>query len=101
MRTRDKGPGRNGSCERGFGSSYERLFLEEFPDGIELWSAAEAYRIEYNKVRPHEALSWNRPSPSSTPAPPARLPQASKVKNPATCSTRGICTRAVGDDVRW
>lgn len=22
---------------------------------------AEDYRVEYNTVRPHEALSWNRP----------------------------------------
>lgn len=26
-----------------------------------LQAVAEAYRIEYNKVRPHEFLSWNRP----------------------------------------
>lgn len=58
----------DGSRERGFGSlKYERLFLEQIRDGIELQGAAEVYRIEYNKVRPYEHLSWNRPT-TSTPA---------------------------------
>ena len=62
VRTRVKTPGQNGSRERGFGSlKYERLFLEEIPDAIDLAAHAEAYRIEYNTVRPHENLSWNRP----------------------------------------
>lgn len=62
VRTRVRTPGQNGSRERGFGTlKYERLFLEEIRDGIELQAAAEAYRVEYNKVRPHEYLSWNRP----------------------------------------
>jgi len=62
VRTRVRTPGQNGSRERGFGSlKYERLFLEEIHDGLELQTSAEAYRIEYNKIRPHEALCWNRP----------------------------------------
>jgi len=60
--TRVRTPGQNGSRERGFGSlKYERLFLEEIPDAIDLAAHAEHYRVEYNTVRPHEAIAWNRP----------------------------------------
>lgn len=52
----------NGSRERGFGSlKYEKLFLGEIPDALDLVRHAEDYRIEYNAARPHEALAWNRP----------------------------------------
>jgi putative transposase len=62
VRTRVKTPGQNGSRERGFGSlKYEKLFLEEIPDVLDLIAHAEDYRIDYNTVRPHEALAWNRP----------------------------------------
>jgi transposase InsO family protein len=62
VRTAVKTPGQNGSRERGIGSlKYERLFLEEIPDAIDLAAHVEAYRLEYNTVRPHEALAWNRP----------------------------------------
>jgi transposase InsO family protein len=61
-RTRVKTPGQNGSRERGLGSlKYEKLFLEEIPDALDLVAHAEDYRVEYNTVRPHEALAWNRP----------------------------------------
>ncbi len=39
---------------------YERLFLDEIPDALELAERAEACRVEYNTVRPHEAIAWNR-----------------------------------------
>ncbi len=62
VRTRVRTPGQNGSRERGFGSlKYGRLFLEEIDDALDLVTHAEGYRIEYNTVRPHEALAWNRP----------------------------------------
>lgn len=62
VRTRVRTPGQNGSRERGFGSlKYERLFLEEIPDALDLAAHVEGYRIEYNTVRPHEAIAWNRP----------------------------------------
>ncbi len=61
-RTRVRTPGQNGSRERGFGSlKYEKLFLEEIPDALDLVRHAEDYRIAYNTVRPHEAFAWNRP----------------------------------------
>jgi putative transposase len=62
VRTRVRTPGQNGSRERGFGTlKYERLFLEEIDDVLDLTVHAEQYRVDYNTVRPHEALSWNRP----------------------------------------
>jgi putative transposase len=62
VRTRVKTPGQNGSRERGFGTlKYERLYIDEIDDALMLAKRAEDYRIEYNQIRPHEALSWNRP----------------------------------------
>lgn len=62
VRTRVKSPGQNGSRERGFGTlKYERLFLEEIDNALALVEHAEAYRIDYNTIRPHEHLAWNRP----------------------------------------
>lgn len=62
VRTRVRSPGQNGSRERGFGTlKYERLYLDEIDDAIMLAKHAEHYRIEYNTIRPHEALAWNRP----------------------------------------
>jgi len=62
VRTRIRTPGQNGSRERGFGTpKYERLFLDEINDAVMLATHAEEYRIEYNQVRPHQALAWNRP----------------------------------------
>lgn len=55
VRTRVKSPGQNGSRERGFGTlKYERLFLDEIPDALELIQRAEDYREEYNTIRPQE-----------------------------------------------
>lgn len=63
VRTRVKTPEQNGSRERGFGClKYERLYLEDVTDALALVEHAEAYRVEYNTVRPHEAIAWNRPA---------------------------------------
>jgi putative transposase len=63
MRARVRSPGQNGSRERGFGSlKYERLFLEEILDALDLVAHAEDYRVQYNTVRSHEAIAWNRPA---------------------------------------
>ncbi len=62
VRTRVRTPGQNGVRERAFGSlKYERLYREEIADGLALAEHAHAYRTEFNTIRPHEALSWNRP----------------------------------------
>jgi transposase InsO family protein len=72
VRTRVNSPGQNGSRERGFGTlKYERLF-DEIDDAVMLAKRAEDYRVEYNTIRPHEALSWNRPKPVDLPAQPSR-----------------------------
>ena len=58
VRTRVKSPGQNRSRERGFGTlNYERLFIDEIDDAVMLAERAEDYRIEYNQVRPHEAIA--------------------------------------------
>ena len=62
VRARVRSPGQNGSRERGFGTlKYERLFLDDIPDALTLVERVEDYRIEYNEIRPHEAIAWNRP----------------------------------------
>lgn len=63
VRTRVRTPGQNGSRERGFGTmKYEWLFREEIDDGLELVEHVNAYRHDYNHVRPHEAIAWNGPA---------------------------------------
>ncbi len=62
MSARRSGPGQNGSRERGFGTlKYERLFIDEIDDALMLAKHSEEYRLEYNTIRPHEAIAWNRP----------------------------------------
>jgi transposase InsO family protein len=62
VRTRVKSPQQNGSRERGFGTlKYERLYVDEITDGLMLANLTEEYRTEYNTLRPHEAISFNRP----------------------------------------
>ncbi len=54
--------GQNGPRERGLGTlKYERLYLDEIDDALMLAERAEDYRVEYNEIRPHETISWNRP----------------------------------------
>ena len=63
VRTKVRTPGQNGSRERGFGSmKYEWLFREEIDDALQLVEHVNAYRQDYNHVRPHEAIAWNRPA---------------------------------------
>jgi transposase InsO family protein len=62
VRTRVRTPGHNGTRERGFGTlKYEWLYREDIDHVIALAREAEAYRIDYNTVRPHEAIAFNRP----------------------------------------
>lgn len=62
VRTKARAAGQNGSRERGFGTLYEWLFLEEIDHGLSLVEHVDAYRADYNHVRPHGAISWNRPA---------------------------------------
>ena len=43
---------------------------------------AERYRVDYNTVRPHEALSWNRPHDVHVGLPDPRIPN---FPNPKSC----------------
>ena len=62
VRTRVKSPGQNGSRERGFGTlKYEKLYCEQIDDALDLQHHLDAYRLEYNTIRPHEAIAFNRP----------------------------------------
>ena len=62
VRTRVNTPGQNGVRERAFESlKYERLYREDIIDVVDLTNHAEEFRIEFNTIRPHEALSCNRP----------------------------------------
>jgi transposase InsO family protein len=64
IRTRAKSPGQNGVRERGFGSlKYEHLYRvhEQIATVEDLYREAEAYRVVFNQIRPHEALGFHRP----------------------------------------
>ncbi len=62
VRTRVNTPGQNGVRERAFGSlKYERLYREQIDDDLDLVREAEAFRVEFNEVRLHEHVAWNRP----------------------------------------
>lgn len=63
IRTRVRTPGQNGVREPAFQSlKYERLYREQIDDALDLVREADAYRTEFNTIRPHQALAWNRPS---------------------------------------
>ena len=77
VRTRHRSPHTNGVIERWFEAlKYERLYREDIPDGIDLAEHIAAFTLEYNTIRPHEALHWQRPldthlrDPTLKPNPP-------------------------------
>lgn len=58
VRTRVRSPGQNGVRERAFESlKYQRLYREPIDHALDLAREAEAYRVEFNTIRPHEAPS--------------------------------------------
>lgn len=59
---RVKSPGQNGFRERRLEPlTYERLYLRAIADGLDLVEHAMDYRVDYDIIRIHEALSWNSP----------------------------------------
>ena len=93
VRTRVRSPGQNGVRERAFQSlKYERLYREAIDDALDLVREADAHRVEFNTIRPHQALS-SEPAPRR-PRRPRRsrdhhLPRA---QDPANFLTRDTPT---------
>lgn len=82
-------PRQNGSPERGFRTlKYERLFPGDIPDALTLVERAEDYRIEYNTVRPHETIAWNRPLEVHLAHAGPATPTFEQEENPANYLTR-------------
>ena len=89
MRIKARSPGQNGVRERAFGSlKYERLYLLDIADGDQLSAHAEDYRLEFNHIRPHEALAWNRPKDVHLGLADPDRTQLSDRPNPANSLTR-------------
>ena len=62
VRTRHRAPETNGVIERWFESlKYERFHRWDIADGTALESHVDGYCDEYNRIRPHETIDWQRP----------------------------------------
>jgi putative transposase len=62
VRTRHKAPETNGVIERWFESlKYERLYRHDIADGLALEGHIGDFVDEFNRIRPHEAIDWQRP----------------------------------------
>lgn len=74
VRTRVKTPGQNGIRERAFQSlKYERLYRKQPDDALDLVREADAFRAEFNHIRPTRPCPGTAP-PTSTPAAPTPPP---------------------------
>lgn len=92
----------NGSRERGFGTfKYERPYIDEINEAVMPAKHTEDYRIDYNKIRPHEAGALqpaqgraSRPASPTTPTfpppKPCRLLDAGR-GNPPILAAVGRC----------
>ena len=75
VRTRVRLPGQNGSRGRRFGSlKYERLFLEEIDDVLDLTVHAERLPGRLQHRPPARGPSWNRPHDVNTGAADPSIP---------------------------
>jgi transposase InsO family protein len=89
VRTRVRSPGHNGVRERAFQSlKYERFYHEPIDDALDLVREADAHRAEFNTIRPHEALAWNRPLDVHVGRADPRDPHLSRAPDPAIFLTR-------------
>lgn len=62
VRTRHRSPHTNGVIERWFQSlKYERLYRHDIATVIDLADHVADFIDEYNTIRPHETLDWQRP----------------------------------------
>lgn len=69
-------PIKNGVCERAFGSlKCERLYREAIDDALNLTRHSESFRVEFNAIRPQEAMPGTGPHDAHTGrAPPEQHP---------------------------
>ena len=72
VRTRHYAPQTNGVVER-FNQSlkYEHLYRHEITDGQDLAEHIETFRDQFNRLRPHEALGFDRPLDRYLATPPS------------------------------
>jgi putative transposase len=83
VRTKIKSPWQNGVRERAFGTlKYERLYREEITDGSWLAEHANAFRLEFNSIRP------TKPCPGTA---HARSTSASPTPRPRTFPSPKPC----------
>lgn len=62
VRTRHKAPHTNGVIERWFESlKYERLYRHDIDGADDLARHVDAFLSDYNQIRPHENIDWQRP----------------------------------------
>lgn len=62
VRTRHRAPETNGVIERWFESlKYERLYRHDIDGADDLAAHIDDFIHEYNRIRPHEAIDWQRP----------------------------------------
>lgn len=87
--SRVRTPGQNGVREHAFQSvTYERLHREQTDDALDPARGADAYRVDFNSIRPHQTLAGNRPSRESPRPGPPDHPQLSRARHPAHHLTR-------------
>ena len=62
------------------------------PGALELVGYAEAFRVEFNTIRPHEALSWNSPIEVHTGRADPSIPTFDQPETlPPSCGTGVSC----------
>ena len=77
-----------GPRERGFGTlKYERRYIDEIDDAVMRAKHAEQYRIDYNRIRAHEAIAWTAPGGAIRARQPDH-PDISHHRNPTSVFTR-------------
>ena len=84
VRTRHRAPETNGVVERLFASlKYERLYRHDITDGTDLATHVDDFTDEYNQIRPHETIHWQRPLDRylTTPEPSNPTPPRSCARN--------------------
>jgi transposase InsO family protein len=99
VRTRVKSPGQNGVWERAFELlKYERLYRETIADPLDLAREAEAFRVEFDTIRPHTRLSPGTAPTTFTCASPTR--RSATFPSPKPCQLLDAGERPPGAVMR-